>query len=248
MLGPLDRDAIQYLYGGAAADGTQVASWSWNADTHALTQTGFETTETILGVGTADTIFARGGDDIVQGRGGADNIDGGVGNDSLSGGPGNDTLLGGDGLDKAYGEQGDDALNGGAGNDTLGGGDGNDLLDGGADDDNLRGDAGTNILRGGNGNDDLTTDLDTAPFGLADGGAGDDLLVVSIRTTTATNFSVAALAAAGKLLGIERITVFGNAFANVITGGASIDNLYGDARQRSAAGGRRQRHSPDRRR
>jgi Ca2+-binding RTX toxin-like protein len=137
VLGPLDLDAIRYLYGNAAADGNQIAAWSWNPATYTLTQTGSAAGEAILGVGGTDVIDALDGDDFVNGRGGDDRIDGGAGEDDLFGGDGNDLLIGG------------------AGRDILEGEDGNDILDGGGDADALYGGAGDDWLTGGGGSDDL---------------------------------------------------------------------------------------------
>lgn len=104
-LGSLDPQAVQYLYGSANSDGSQVASWSWSAQDKILTQTGRDTAETIRGIGGTDNIDAGGGDDVVFGF---------VGNDKLFGGTGNDSLFGG---------EGDDRISGGLGNDLLSGND-----------------------------------------------------------------------------------------------------------------------------
>jgi len=165
VLGPLDIDAIEHLYGDANADGDQVASWSWNAATRTLTQTGFATADAIYGVGTADLIYALGGDDLVEGRGGNDRIEGGDGADTLRGSGGNDTLLGGLGNDQLDGGDGEDRLEGGDNDDYVTGGLGNDTLFGGGGKDNLDGLDGTDRLEGGDEDDTLF------------GGAGDDTLL-----------------------------------------------------------------------
>ena len=118
-LGPLDVDAVRYLYGDENADGNQITSWSWNASTYTLTQTGNASDETINGVGTADVIYGLGGNDTIYGQ------------------LGDDTLYGGDGADRLYGGEGDDVLEGGEGNDQLDGGTGSNALHGGGGDDTL---------------------------------------------------------------------------------------------------------------
>lgn len=104
-LGPLDLAAITYLYGPSDADGTQIASWNWDAATETLTQTGFALADTIVGVAASDIMFGEAGDDYLFGRAGADKLSGGEGADRLFGGVGNDLLIGG---------LGNDILNGGA--------------------------------------------------------------------------------------------------------------------------------------
>jgi Ca2+-binding RTX toxin-like protein len=141
-LGPLDVAAAQFIYGTDAADGTQVASWSWNAATETLTQTGYATADTILGVSVRDVITGLGGNDRIFALAGNDQVDGGGGNDSLWGGTGNDSLIGGGGNDELRGGLGNDTLNGSAGNDRLYGEDGADRLNGGAGNDWLDGGAG----------------------------------------------------------------------------------------------------------
>lgn len=126
QLGYLDHDAIRYLYGDNAQDGKHVAGWSWNAAKQTLTQYGFDTDETILGIGGDDVIHGNAGNDVLQGREGNDVLHGGEGNDTLLGGYG-----GGKGLDRLNGGNGDDlveirygvgsrlAIDGGAGTDQI---------------------------------------------------------------------------------------------------------------------------------
>lgn len=130
-LGPLDIEAVQFLYGDQNADGNQISSWSWDPATFTLTQTGNDTAERIIGVGSSDRIFGQGGNDSIFGGLGNDELNGGSGNDNLNGGEGNDTLSGGDGDDRLEGGSGNDTLNGGNGSDFLLGGDGNDIFNGG---------------------------------------------------------------------------------------------------------------------
>lgn len=130
-LGPLDVEAVQFLYGDQNADGNQISSWSWDPLTFTLTQTGNDTDERIIGVGSSDRIFGQGGNDSIYGGLGNDLINGGSGNDELYGNEGNDTLIGGEGSDRLFGGSGDDTLDGGGGDDFLFADEGNGGLDGG---------------------------------------------------------------------------------------------------------------------
>ncbi len=101
-LSAIDLQAIQAIYGTQANDGTQVASWSWNAGTQTLTQTGFATDDAIRGSSVRDVINGGGGDDLLFGLAGNDKLVGGSGNDMLFGGLGTDALLGGAGDDEYF--------------------------------------------------------------------------------------------------------------------------------------------------
>ncbi|HYG49137.1 MAG TPA: matrixin family metalloprotease, partial [Allosphingosinicella sp.] len=140
--GTFDVEAIQYLYGGPGADGTQVTSWSWDPASYTLSQTGGAAVDAIFGVGTADVIAGLGGNDFIQGRGGGDQLNGGDGDDEILGGGGNDVLTGETGADRLEGGEGDDRLAGGAGADILIAGLGDDRIEGGGDGDTLYGNAG----------------------------------------------------------------------------------------------------------
>lgn len=118
-LGSLDVLAIQHIYGLDSADGTQAASWSWNAATATLTQAGGADGDTLMGVGVADVMAGGAGNDRIFGSDGADRLDGEDGEDSLSGGLGVDTLSGGLGDDVLESGGGLDVMNGGAGDDLL---------------------------------------------------------------------------------------------------------------------------------
>ncbi|WP_425806719.1 calcium-binding protein [Desulfitobacterium sp. Sab5] len=80
----------------------------------------------VQGYETDDTINGLGGNDILDGGAGNDNLTGGAGDDIIYGQSGDDTLKGGTGEDKLYGNNGTDTLDGGTGNDYLEGGYGND--------------------------------------------------------------------------------------------------------------------------
>ena len=95
----IDIQAIQSIYGTDAQDGTQVASWTWNATTQTLTQTGYATADAVRGSSVRDVINGMDGDDSLFGLNGNDSLYGGTGNDLLDGGPGNDKLVGGTGDD-----------------------------------------------------------------------------------------------------------------------------------------------------
>ncbi|KQT57180.1 hypothetical protein ASG52_03710 [Methylobacterium sp. Leaf456] len=172
-LGPLDIDAIRYLYGGPDRDGTQVASWAWDAATDTLTQTGFSAADTIRGVASADVMYGMGGDDILFGGRGKDRLDGGANNDRLFGDAGDDILDGGDGNDTLRGDAGNDRLTGGAGDDVIETGDGDNVAFGGLGTDTLNGGAGRDQLDGGDGKDTLSGWLGGDRLV---GGAGDDTL------------------------------------------------------------------------
>jgi Ca2+-binding RTX toxin-like protein len=84
----------------------------------------FGEVENLTLIGTA-AISGTGNDlsNVIVGNAGANRLDGGGGNDVLIGGAGNDVLIGG---------AGNDTLDGGLGNDTLVGGAGDDVIDVGA--------------------------------------------------------------------------------------------------------------------
>ena len=116
-LGYLDVQAATHMYGGWAADGDHVASWSWNSSAVELTQIGFNTGDDIYGTGVSDVIDGRGGNDRIAGFMGNDRLSGGAGSDRVFGGAGDDILLGGAGNDYIYG--GDYWGDGSAGDDTA---------------------------------------------------------------------------------------------------------------------------------
>lgn len=98
----LDLQAIQAIYGTQAQDGTQVASWSWNAGKQTLTQTGFAGDDAIRGSSVKDVINGMNGNDRLFGLAGADTLNGNAGNDTLDGGSGNDRMTGGTGDDTYF--------------------------------------------------------------------------------------------------------------------------------------------------
>ncbi len=125
-LGTLDLDAVSYLYGTASEDGQQVLSWSWNAATATLSQTGFDAGGKIRGVGGNNDI--RGGpgaDDITLPGGGTNVVDSGAGRDTIRvsgyGLPGgSNTISSGDDDDQInLPTTGRFVINGGAGRDSV---------------------------------------------------------------------------------------------------------------------------------
>ncbi|WP_431857827.1 hypothetical protein [Azospirillum sp.] len=196
------------------------------------------------------------GRDTLIGGDGDDRLDGSYGNDSLAGGGGNDVLIGGYDDDRLAGDAGDDQLDAGYGNDTLGGGAGNDvlnagygndLLDGGEGDDRLDGGFGSDTLRGGAGNDELNGGMDADVLdggdgddivtmygtGVADGGAGNDRFVYSVRGGVGVR--VDALEGTGlpgvRFSNFEHVSLSGNYAVgdDTLLGGAGDDVLAGRA-------------------
>lgn len=74
LLGTLDIQAIQALYGTDTQDGSQVASWNWNSATSTLTQHGTAASEMLKGTDAHDIVYTGGGADLVVARGGNDVI------------------------------------------------------------------------------------------------------------------------------------------------------------------------------
>lgn len=101
-LGTMDLQAIQALYGTNAQDGTQVADWSWNDQTHTLTQWGTAASETFKGTNSDDIIYGGGGRDIIIARAGNDTIYVSGKSFEISAGPGFDVIH----TDFAYSEIG----------------------------------------------------------------------------------------------------------------------------------------------
>jgi Ca2+-binding RTX toxin-like protein len=202
VLGTLDIPAIRYLYGNESKDGSQVASWSWNAATRTLTQTGSAGADAIYGIGGADIINGGDGDDEILGRDGADQLNGGAGNDTLSGGRGTDMLYGGAGNDQMFDGTGDDRLDGGDGDDQL-----------------YLSASNRGSLLGGAGNDSLHFGL-SGTIGLAtiDGGEGSDSLVYDIGDIK-VDLAVSAL----KTSGIETLYLSAGSGNDVLRNDSQMD-------------------------
>jgi serralysin len=195
-LGPLDIEALRYLYGPgtgtgasgiflgtAAADvytGTASRNYAEGHDGNDLFALGDGSDRAIGGSG-EDTLSGGTGDDVLYGNIGLDLLSGGVGNDTLYGGQNAGELTDGgtgtfayrDGTETVRGGDGDDLLYGNLGSDLLQGDDGADTLYGGQEGDLLLGGAGDDVLLGNAGADTLSggDGADTLQ-----GGAGDDLL------------------------------------------------------------------------
>ena len=103
----IDLQAVQFIYGTQAEDGTQVATWSFNAGTQTLTQNGGGLADRVRGSSVLDVIRGNGGDDALFGLAGNDSLFGGSGNDSLFGGSGTNRLVGGLGDDIYFARSGD---------------------------------------------------------------------------------------------------------------------------------------------
>ena len=144
--------------------GANVLAANASKRTAAVTVTGNDQNNYVLGGTKNDVLYGGKGTDTLNGGKGNDKLYGQDGNDSLAGGDGNDTLSGGEGNDKVLGGNGHDKLYGGTGDDSILGGAGNDKLYGEAGNDYLSGEAGNDYLSGGDGNDSIL------------GGAGNDSL------------------------------------------------------------------------
>jgi len=148
---------------------------------------------------------------------GIENVSGSRLGDSLSGNSANNNL---------YGDAGNDTLLGGSGDDYLQGGEGVDKLDGGAGRDTLTGGEGADTLIGGEGIDraDYQNDYGIpAPTGLG------------VTVDLAANKATDNWGHTDTLSGIEDVT--GSRYADIITGDALDNNLYGhDGNDRIDAG------------
>lgn len=217
---------------------------------------GFEGADTLKGGGGNDVLAGNEGNDVLQGGDGDDYLLGGAGNDTIDGGAGNDwaayedaaagvkvdltlngaqntvgagtdkligienvygsafndTLIGSAAANMMVGGAGNDTVSGGKGDDTLWGSDGHDTLDGGDGDDYLVGGAGDDLIKGGAGWDWSSYE---------DAAAG---VTVDLTKTTAQNTGGGGT---DTLSGIEHL--YGSKFADVLTGDAKDNYLWGDA-------------------
>ena len=159
-------------------------------------------------------IFGLDGNDTIIAGNESDYVDGGNGNDIISdlGGLVGDHFIGGSGNDVLYAIAGDDWLEGNSGNDALNGGNDNDLLDGGT---------GKDLLDGDDGNDTLIADGSFVDgFDQLFGGNGNDVYVLSGLNFTIADDSgidrleISLTASLANLVGIENLTLTGNAAIN----------------------------------
>jgi Ca2+-binding RTX toxin-like protein len=202
VLGTFDLEAIRYLYGDQSKDGTQVASWNWDAFSRTLTQTGGTGDDDIFGIGGRDFINGGAGNDRIVGRAGNDDLRGGDGNDNISGGLGDDILDGGLGSDTLTGGAGADSITGGDGTDTIDAGQGANIIDGGEGGDWITAGDGLDRINGGGGNDYI------------DAGGGDDRIIAGDGDDIVRG-------------GTGNAQIYGNAGDDSLTGGEGDDVIYG---------------------
>ena len=196
----------------------------------------------------ADDTVILGGEGIdrmdVQGTGGVsigagagiETAYGNVGDDSFDGSDletratfygraGDDELTGGSAADRLYGDDGDDKLVGNDGNDSLSGGAGADELIGGAGNDRLYIDGDDTVVSGGDGTDRVdVVDSDGVSLDMTDASVEQAFGNVGNDTFDASGSS-------------DRITAYGRAGDDNITGGDNRDNLRGDAGDDTISGG-----------
>jgi|GEM_PF-4639433 len=184
-----------------------------------------------------DVMFGGDGRDTMDAGSGYDTMDGGKSCDVMFGGDGNDSMFGGDEvyadtLDSMHAQilrdfYGDnvfdgyqtagDTMDGGLGNDFIRGGDGNDVLYGGGGIDSLFGDAGDDILHLNLSTTGLLDSGETilpTHIGMLDGGDGFDTLVLDSHAGSGATLDLSSLVTAGKISGIERIDITGDADDN----------------------------------
>ncbi|MCT4609175.1 MAG: hypothetical protein N4A70_08200 [Pelagimonas sp.] len=195
----------------------------------ALTGTGNDLRNMIVGNGLDNAIDGLAGNDNLIAGGGNDTVFGGEGHDKLHGNDGADALFGQSGNDKLHGGTGDDTVDGGEGNDTLCPGLGDDIMYGGAGNDLLSGNAGADIAYGGAGNDTykVSDALDTI---VEFAGEGHDVVHAKADVTLSENvedvflFGSADYSATGNLGGNR---LLGNSGSNVLSGLAGSDHIDG---------------------
>ncbi len=130
----------------------------------------------------------------------------------------------GNGLANAiYGNNGANLIDGDGGDDTLLGYEGTDRLLGGEGDDRLDGGQGDDTMIGGAGDDVYLVDSRRDQLEEAEDGGTDEVRVSGLARFTLADHveNLANLSLGGVFSG------WGNAQANVLTGGAGIDRLYG---------------------
>ena len=206
-------------------------------DVVAVTESGSNGSDTIVGTVEPDLIDGGKGKDTLYGAGGDDSLSGGNGKDKVYGGEGNDSLSGGNGKDKVYGGEGDDGLDGGKGKDKLYGDAGNDGLDGGKGKDKLYGGDGDDVLSGGKGADRIQggDGIDTASYASSSG-----RVKINLNNTKQKGGD----ADGDKLFSIENVTgsehndrITGDKGANVLDGAGGNDRLDGKAGNDTLIGG-----------
>jgi len=206
----------------------------------------------LTGADGGDTLTGGDGNDLLYGGLGDDVLGGGLGNDLLFADAGNDSIDGGGGFDwlsfgssttgliidlstgtfggdaagdtivnveQIIGTGFDDTIIGGAEDNNLGGGAGNDFVDGGDGNDTLSAGLGDDTLDGGNG-------FDIADYSASSGGVNVDLENDIVSGGDAQNDTF--LNIEGVLGSTFDDTLYGDIFANLISGGTGNDYLFGD--------------------
>ena len=179
--------------------------------------------DTIVGKGGKDAIFGGGGADSLSGSDGADLIDGGASADTLIGGAGQDSIYGGKGSDELFGDDGDDVLVGGKLSDSLFGGTGNDTLDGGK---------GTDTAHFTYTKSSSSFTLTNGALTVVNGSETDQVLNVEFLAFADTQISY------DEAYGlVDRDTVYGNAWGDLIETGNGVDHIYAGSGNDSVNGG-----------
>jgi Ca2+-binding RTX toxin-like protein len=188
---------------------------------------------TFSGTDLAEYVLGNGGDDRLNGGGGNDTLIGGIGHDSLNGGNGNDLLLGG---------LGNDTLNPGSGTDTIDGGPGRDTVTFSYTSSNsLRVDLSEgfawflpNPSRGPDATNVPSTTKTIISIEMVIGGSGNDFIIGDVNDNRLDgangNDNVAGGDGNDTLVGgAGNDTLDGGAGNDVLIGGAGIDRLTGGA-------------------
>ena len=144
-----------------------------------------------LGYNAKKFFFSATGNDHIQGQLLNDLIDGGDGNDSVSGGNGDDTLIGGKDHDQLFGGHGKDLIYAGIGIDYVDGGAGDDVIIANEDDGHLNDllesvpnpvNPNQNLYEDRINGDDGSDAIAASSSDVVNGGAGDDLILLSSFT------------------------------------------------------------------
>ncbi|MEW6678692.1 MAG: carbohydrate-binding domain-containing protein [Pseudomonadota bacterium] len=194
----------------------------------AINGTGNALANTLTGNDAKNSILGQAGDDILYGKGGDDWLVGGAGADLIDGGDGRDWAVY---SGSSQGVNINLALNAAQGGDAQGDTFNSvEMVFGSNHDDTLVGDAGNNILQGAAGNDllDGGTGRDSASYYSSQGDG-----VVDLAAGTASD----GYGGTDTLLNIEDISgsnlgndrLYGDAYANSISGNGGNDELHGRA-------------------
>jgi Ca2+-binding RTX toxin-like protein len=243
-------NASDQVSGGGNAIGFEGVDFS--ALLQAITFSGDDQDNVIIGGGFADTLSGLAGNDSLSGLGGNDSLSGGTGNDTLDGGAGADALLGGDGSDLYIIDDGSDLVT--ESNATLATG-GNDLVNSllatytlTANVENLRllaagtangtGNGLDNLIHAGAGNNvlDGAGGTDTVSYAFAGAGVTVSLASAGAQATGGSGSDT--------LLNFENLTgsafndnLTGNAAGNMLDSGAGSDFLNGGVGADTMLGG-----------